>query len=75
MSRNDAIDALLVMRCQDGGADALDALVRRWQRPLWRYALGLTGRADEAWEVMQEAWLGIVRGIPGLRDPARFGCD
>ncbi len=72
MTRNNAIDALLVMRCQDGSADALDELVRRWQRPLWRYALGLTGRSDEAWEVIQEAWLGIVRGLGHLRDPALF---
>jgi len=39
-------DELLVMRCQDREADALDALVRRWQKPLWRHAYRLTGNAE-----------------------------
>jgi len=65
-------DELLVMRCQDGEADAMAELVRRWQRRLWRHACRMTGRQDAAWEVAQEAWLAIVRGIGRLHDPARF---
>jgi len=65
-------DELLVMRCQDGEADALAELVSRWQRRLWRHAYRLTGHAEGAWEVAQEAWLSIVRGIRRLDDPARF---
>jgi RNA polymerase sigma-70 factor (ECF subfamily) len=66
------VDQLLVMRCQDGEAEAMDRLVRRWQRPLWRHAYRLTANAEAAWEATQEAWLGIVRGIRRLDDPARF---
>ena len=66
------VDELLVMRCQSGEAGAMDSLVRRWQRPLWRYAHRLTGRPEAAWEVAQEAWMGIVRGIRKLDDPASF---
>jgi len=65
-------DELLVMRCQDGEADAMAELVRRWQQRLWRHAYRMTGREDGAWEVAQEAWLAIVRGIGRLYDPARF---
>jgi len=68
----DVVDELLVMRCQDGDAEALDMLVGRWQKRLWRHAFRLTGRRDAAWEVLQEAWLGIVRGIGRLADPACF---
>jgi RNA polymerase sigma-70 factor (ECF subfamily) len=68
----DVVDELLVMRCQDGDAEALDMLVGRWQKRLWRHAFRLTGREDAAWEVLQEAWLGIVRGIGRLADPACF---
>lgn len=66
------IDEILVLDCQSGHAEALDLLVERWQRRLWRYACRLTGNAEAAWEVTQESWLGIVRGIRRLHDPARF---
>jgi RNA polymerase sigma factor (sigma-70 family) len=66
------IDELLVMECQDGNAKALEALVSRWQKRLWRYAYRLTGNAEAAWEVTQESWLGAIRGLPRLNDPARF---
>ena len=65
-------DELLVLRCQDGDAEALNELVSRWQQPLWRHARRLTGRADAAWEVTQNGWLAIVRDLPRLEDPARF---
>ena len=65
-------DELLVMRCQDGEAESLADLVARWQRRLWRHACRLTGREDAAWEVSQEAWLSIIRGLGRLDDPASF---
>jgi RNA polymerase sigma-70 factor (ECF subfamily) len=66
------VDEILVMDCQSGRAEALDLLVNRWQKRLWRYACRLTGNSEAAWEVTQESWLGIVRGIRRLNDPARF---
>ncbi len=68
----EVVDELLVMRCQDGDAEAMDMLVRRWQDRLWRHALRLTGRPDGAWDVVQESWLGIMRGLGRLADPACF---
>jgi RNA polymerase sigma factor (sigma-70 family) len=65
-------DELLVMECQDGSVQALDQLVSRWQRRLWRYAYRLTGDAEAAWDVTQESWLGVIRGLQRLNDPARF---
>jgi RNA polymerase sigma factor (sigma-70 family) len=66
------IDELLVMECQDGSVRALDRLVSRWQKRLWRYAYRLTGDAEAAWDVTQESWLGVIRGLARLHDPARF---
>ena len=65
------VDEILVMDCQSGRSQALDMLVGRWQKRLWRYACRLTGDSEAAWEVTQESWLGIVRGIRRLNDPAR----
>lgn len=63
---------LLVMRCQDRERSALDELVSYWQPRLWRHALRLTKEPGAASDVMQEAWMAVVRGIGRLDDPARF---
>ena len=66
-------DELLVLRSREGDASALDALLRRWQEPLWRHALRLTGEEDAAWDVLQESLLVIARGIRRLEAEAAFG--
>jgi len=71
-ARDRVIDELLVMRCQEGNRESFDLLVRRWQRPLWRYARRLTGSNDAAWDVMQEVWIAILKQIRKLSDPAWF---
>ncbi|MCZ6836883.1 MAG: RNA polymerase sigma factor [Planctomycetota bacterium] len=62
----------LVLKCQDGDRGALEELVVRWQPRLTRHAMRLTGRPEAAHDVMQEAWLAIVRGIGRLKDPSGF---
>lgn len=69
---DDIQDELLVMRCQDGDRQALGDLVRRWQPRLVQYAGRLVNGPDAAADVVQEAWLAIVRGLARLDDPARF---
>ena len=68
----DIEDELLVLRCQAGDGEALRALVTRWQPRLGRVARHLTGDREAAGDVLQDAWLAIVRGIRRLDDPARF---
>jgi RNA polymerase sigma-70 factor, ECF subfamily len=70
--RNQLLDEMLVMRCQDGSDRAMQILARRWQRRLWRYAMRLTGRDETAWDVTQEAWMAIIKGLRRLQDPAMF---
>jgi RNA polymerase sigma factor (sigma-70 family) len=62
-------DELLVIRCQLGEAEAFDALVLRWHPPLSRYVNGLLPRDNSADDVVQELWMGVLRGIPRLREP------
>lgn len=66
-------DEILVIDAQNGDREAFDRLVSRWQRRLWSHALNLTGLADAAWEISQESWLDVVRGLTRLNDPAKFG--
>jgi RNA polymerase sigma-70 factor, ECF subfamily len=73
MSQQDRLnDELLVLRCQEGDAEAFERLVERWQERLWRHAWRLTGDESAAWDAMQEAWIGISRGLRRLAEPAAF---
>ena len=65
-------DQLLVMDAQDGNIKAMEMLVSRWQKKLWRHAFRLTSDTQAAWDVTQQAWLGIIKGLRKLHDPANF---
>ena len=60
------------MDCQRGSAKAMELLVSRWQKRLWKYAYNMTGDAEAAWDITQESWLGIIKGLRKLHDPANF---
>jgi RNA polymerase sigma factor (sigma-70 family) len=66
-------DQVLVLDAQRGRREAFEALVWRWQKRLWWHAYDMTGHAEAAWDITQEGWVSIVRGLPGLKDPAKFG--
>jgi len=71
-----ALDEYLVSLSQAGSVEALDGLARRWTPRLLRYAARLLGGSGEAAEtardVVQETWVGAIRSLRGLRDPAQF---
>ncbi|HUT30694.1 MAG TPA: RNA polymerase sigma factor [Sedimentisphaerales bacterium] len=71
-AREQIIDQLLVMDAQDGDARAMEKLVGRWQKRLWQHAYRLIGDSEAAWDVTQQTWLGIIKGLRKLRDPADF---
>lgn len=66
------VDEILVMDCQSGSVKALEILVSRWQKRLWRYAYRLVGDTEAAWDITQDSWLGIIKGLRKLHDPANF---
>jgi len=70
--RCDIEDQLLVMDAQDGDAGAMEKLVIRWQKRLWLHAYRLTSDSQAAWDITQQSWLGIIKGLRKLHDPANF---
>ncbi len=74
MSRTheDIQDELLVLQCQEGDSEALKVLIARWHPRLGRLAWRLTAERDAVQDIVQDAWLAIVRGLRRLDDPARF---
>jgi len=66
------VDEILVMDAQDGDVEAMEKLVSRWQKRLWLHAYRLTSDSQAAWDITQQAWLGVIKGLRKLRDPANF---
>ncbi len=66
------IDQLLVMDAQDGDAQAMEKLVSRWQKRLWQHAFRLTSDSQAAWDVTQQSWLGIIKGLQKLSIGRRY---
>ncbi len=73
MKREDRIlDEFLAASARAGDAMALGELARRWEKRLLRHAWRLTGDADLARDVAQDAWLDITKGVRRLDDTAAF---
>jgi RNA polymerase sigma-70 factor (ECF subfamily) len=73
-SRVQIYDELLVLKCRQSDREAFDELVGRWQKRLWRYAYRVTGTEPAAWDIIQETWFAIIKGIRRLNDVAVFPC-
>jgi RNA polymerase sigma-70 factor (ECF subfamily) len=68
-----ALERVLVLRCQTGDARALEDLYRRYQRPLGYYLRRLLDDDEQAAaDAQQEVWLTVYRRVRGLRAPEAF---
>ncbi len=65
-------DAMLVAAVLRGDRGAFDGLVERYQRPANSLAWRLLGNADDAQEVVQEAFLRAYRSLGRLDVPEHF---
>ncbi len=65
-------DEYLVAAAITGDREALGRLVARWQPRLLRHAWRLLGDADAAKDMVQEAWMEILRGLGRLDDVVAF---
>lgn len=60
---------LLVLRCRRRDEGAMEELIHHWERRLLYYVRRLVSDEEDAWDVMQETWLKVVRQIGMLREP------
>lgn len=62
----------LVMAAQDGNVEALEKLVSLWQKELWKYVFRLTTDVNASWDITQQCWLEIIKGLNKLNNPDCF---
>jgi RNA polymerase sigma factor (sigma-70 family) len=65
-------DEFLVAAAVTGDRAALARLVARWQPRLFRHAWRVLGDPERARDMVQEAWVEILRGLGRLDDVAAF---
>ncbi len=65
-------DEYLVAAAVTGDQAALARLAARWQPRLLRHAWRVIGDAERAKDMVQEAWVEILRGLARLDDAAAF---
>jgi len=69
----EAQEQLPVQAARAGDTAAWDALLRRFQLPLYVYAFELVRNEQDALDIVQETFLNAIRHLRGLRDDGRFG--
>ncbi|RYG33462.1 sigma-70 family RNA polymerase sigma factor [bacterium] len=65
-------DATLIRKFQGGDKDAMEALVRRHQDRAYQYAYRLTRSAEEAGDVVADAFLRIYKAIDSFKFESAF---
>ncbi len=65
-------DAGLIKRLRDGDEEAFLALVARYQGSMLRLARSFVPSAAVAEEVVQDTWIGVLRGIDGFAGRSTF---
>jgi RNA polymerase sigma-70 factor (ECF subfamily) len=66
----DTDDVALLKKARAGDSAALDELLRRYQRGIYRFGLRMCGNEDAAREVLQETLLAAFRHLPTFRGDA-----
>jgi RNA polymerase sigma-70 factor (ECF subfamily) len=56
----------LLRRLRRGDEQAFDQLVRAWSPPMLRVARGFVSTDASAQDVVQDTWLGVIRGLAGF---------
>ncbi len=66
------LEEYTVLQAQAGVSGALEKLVELRGPKLLAHAMRLLSRQDDARDAVQEAWIEILRGLRGLREPRAF---
>lgn len=73
MSQQEPSDGEIVRQVLDGSDDSYRILVRRYEDVLYRHAERMTGRPDEASDIVQDAFVKGYRKLRWCRDPENVG--
>lgn len=65
-------DAVLVRQCLAGDSRAFDALVRKYEKPLYHLALRMTRDRDDAMDIVQGVFVKVYQKLDSYDDKHEF---
>ena len=65
-------EAAVIRRVLDGDGNALEALVAAYEKNVYNLALRMTGNAQDAEDMAQEAFVKAYTSLPGFRGDSKF---
>jgi len=65
-------ESLLVSEAKAGNYAAFEELVNRYEKKIYRLGMNITGNAEDAEDVLQEAFLKAFEHLPEFREDSRF---
>ena len=65
-------EKLLVTRCQKGDLQAYDVLMQQYEKKVYALCFRMTGNADDALDMAQEAFLKAFRALPTFLGQSSF---
>lgn len=65
-------DNMLIERAQKGDRDALDALIRKYEKRAYQYAFRLTSNGEEASDVVAEAFVRVYSALHNFKGNSAF---
>ena len=72
LDKNEIYCELLVLRCRRGDSRAFRELVGIYERRLLYYLRRLCSDEQEAWDILQQVWIKVIRNIRSIREPRKF---
>ena len=66
-------DVLLIELSQQGDRSAFDALIRKYEGRAYQYAYRLTSNADEAADIVADAFVRVYNALKNFRGQSSFG--
>ncbi len=72
MSLEPETESRLIQASRTGDAKAMDALVRAYQSRVYSFAMRMCRNVEDAKDILQETFLGMVRSIRDFREESRF---
>jgi RNA polymerase sigma-70 factor, ECF subfamily len=63
---------VLLRRCRAGDQEAIEELIRRWERKLFYYVRRPVADEPDAWDVLQQTWVRVLKGIGKVRDSEKL---
>lgn len=71
-NKDKILDELLIMQICEGNAKSLTLFVKRWQVKLVWFSFQVIHDKEEAQDIVQESWQGIIKGLQNLKEVRNY---